>query len=97
VSIGLMMAQTLDEHWFSKLERERIANRLNNPKLEADLYPVGSWRDHPPTGVVVDLSQPRVEPPPAKNDDDDEDDDNSQAGAAAASYRETLSGEGCGL
>src|ERR1035441_6939197 len=62
VSIGLMMAQTLDTHWFSKLERERIAARLNSPKLEADLYPVGSWRDHPPTGVVVDLSQPHAEP-----------------------------------
>ena len=90
VSIGLMMAQTLDEHWLSKLERERVAARLNNPKLEADLYPVGSWRDHPPTGVVVDLSQPRAEPPPAKNDDDDEDDDNSQAGAAPPA-REDLS------
>jgi penicillin amidase len=83
VSIGLMMAQTLDMHWFPKLERERIANRLKNPKLEADLYPVGSWRDHPPTGVVVDLSQPHPAPPPATNDDDEDDDnDNSQASAA---------------
>jgi penicillin amidase len=90
VSIGLMMAQTLDEHWISKLERERIAARLNNPKLEADLYPVGSWRDHPPTGVVVDLSQPHAEPPPATNDDDDEDDDNSQAGAAPPQAIEKL-------
>ncbi len=36
---------------------------LHNPKLEADLYPVGSWRDHPPTGQVVDLSQPHPIPP----------------------------------
>jgi penicillin amidase len=63
---------------------------LNDPKLEADLYPVGSWRDHPPTGVVVDLSQPHAEPPPAKNDDDDEDDDNSQAGAAQPQAIEEL-------
>jgi penicillin amidase len=94
VSIGLMMAQTLDTHWYSKLERERIANRLKNPKLEADLYPVGSWRDHPPTGAVVDLSQPRPAPPPATNDDeDDEDNDNSQAGAAPPE-REDLSALG---
>jgi penicillin amidase len=92
VSIGLMMAQTLDTHWLPKLERERIANRLKNSKLEADLYPIGSWRDHPPTGVVVDLSQPHPEPPPATNEDDDDDDDNdnSQAGAAPPG-REDLS------
>jgi penicillin amidase len=94
VSIGLMMAQTLDTHWYSKLEHERIAARLNNPKLEADLYPVGSWRDHPPTGAVVDLSQPHPEPPPATNDDEDDDDnDNSQAGAAPPE-REDLSALG---
>jgi penicillin amidase len=63
VSIGLMMVQMLDTHWDVKLERERIAAKLNNPKLEADLYPVGSWRDHPPTGLVVDWSQPHPEPP----------------------------------
>ncbi len=86
VSVGLTMAQTLDEHWPSKLERERIANRLKNPKLEADLYPVGSWRDHPPTGVVVDLSQPHPMPPPTE----DSDDENSQA-SAAPPVREDLS------
>jgi len=62
ISIGLMLVQGLDTHWETKLERERIAaklGRFRNPKLEADLYPVGSWRDHPPTGVQVDLSQPR--------------------------------------
>ena len=58
VSVGLMMVEMLDTHWDTKLARERIAPKLNNPKLEADLYPVGSWRDHPPTGVVIDLSQP---------------------------------------
>ncbi len=80
VAIGLMMAQTLDTHWQVKLERERVAARLNDPKLEAELYPVGSWRDHPPTGVRVDLSQPRAAPAPATNDEDDEeDDDRSQA------------------
>src|ERR1035437_3756407 len=52
VSIGMMMVETLDTHWYTKLAREQIAADLHNEKLEADLYPVGSWRDHPPTGVV---------------------------------------------
>jgi len=82
LSIGMMMVQMLDSHWDVKLAREEIAADLHNPKLEADLYPVGSWRDHPPTGTVVDLSQPHPEPP-AKTDSDDDDDDRSQASAEA--------------
>ncbi|HXR38761.1 MAG TPA: penicillin acylase family protein [Terracidiphilus sp.] len=78
LSIGMMMVQMLDTHWDVKLARERIAADLHNPKLEADLYPVGSWRDHPPTGAVVDLSQPHPEPP-AKTDSEEDDDDRSQA------------------
>ncbi len=80
LSIGVMMIETLDTHWNVKLKRARVAARLNNSELEADLYPVGSWRDHPPTGVLLDLSQPHPEPSP---DADDEDDENSQARAAA--------------
>ena len=76
LSIGMMMVDMLDTHWDVKLEREQIAAKLNNPKLEADLYPVGSWRDRPPTGEVVDLTQPRPVPPPAS---DDEEDDRTQA------------------
>jgi penicillin amidase len=72
VSIGLMMVAMLDTHWYAKMGRERVAADLHNPKLESDLYPVGSWRDHPPTGVVLDLSQPHPEPP-ATVDPDDED------------------------
>ena len=45
--------------------REGIVEKLHNPKLVADLYPVGSWRDHPPNGAIVDLSQPHPEPAPA--------------------------------
>ena len=78
VSIGLMLVQSLDTHWDVKLTRERIAADLHNPKLEADLYPVGSWRDHPPTGIQLDLSLPHPEPPPST--DEDEDEDRSQAG-----------------
>ncbi len=79
ISIGTMMVETLDTHWDVKLARERIAQDLHNPKLESDLYPVGSWRDHPPTGLMLDLSQPHPEPPSTG----DEDEDNSQASAGA--------------
>jgi penicillin amidase len=72
IAVGLMMVQMLDTHWDVKLARETIAARLHNPRLESDLYPVGSWRDHPPTGVLLDLSQPHPEPPPS-DDSDDED------------------------
>jgi penicillin amidase len=82
VSVGLMMVQMLDTHWPDKLARERIAAKLGNGKLEADLYPVGSWRDRPPTGVDVDLSKPQPEQP--KTDDDDDDDEPSTASAAPA-------------
>jgi len=78
-SIGLMMVQMLDTHWQPKLSRERIAAKLNNPKLEADLYPVGSWRDHPPTGILLDLSQPHAEPTPSRSgDEEDEEDEPAQ-------------------
>jgi penicillin amidase len=76
ISIGMMMVDMLDTHWDVKLARQQIAARLNNPKLEADLYPVGSWRDRPPTGEVIDLTLPRPVPPPAS---DDEEDDRTQA------------------
>jgi penicillin amidase len=78
ISVGLVMVQVLDTHFDDKLTRDRISAKLNNEKLEKDLYPVGSWRDHPPTGIQLDLSQPHPQPPspPAE---DDEDDDRSQA------------------
>jgi penicillin G amidase len=76
LAIGMMMVQMLDSHWDVKLERELISADLHNPRLEGDLYPVGSWRDHPPTGEVIDWSQPH--PAPADTSDDD-DDDRSQA------------------
>jgi penicillin G amidase len=86
IVIGLMMVQTLDTHWDTKLSRERISRDLHNEKLEADLYPVGSWRDHPPTGEVIDWSQPHPAPPGTN-----EDDDNTQASAApAAAHEDTV-------
>jgi penicillin G amidase len=74
--VGLMMVQTLDTHAVSKLGRAVVEARLHDPKLIADLYPVGSWRDRPPTGIETDLSAPHpAPPPPAKHGDDDDDDD----------------------
>lgn len=71
ISVGMMMVDMLDTHWYAKLWRERIAAKLDNPKLESDLYPVGSWRDHPPTGEVLNLGQPRPQPPATDDEDDD--------------------------
>ena len=48
VVIGLSMVQTLDEHFTEKLGREKLSGKLS-PELLKDLYPTGSWRDHPPT------------------------------------------------
>jgi penicillin G amidase len=79
LSIGMNMVQILDTEWDAKLVREEISADLHNPKLEGDLYPVGSWRDHPPTGELIDWSQPH--PAPSGTSDDD-DDDRSQASNA---------------
>jgi penicillin amidase len=77
VSIGLMMVDMLDSHWYTKFAREHVSARLHDEKLESELYPVGSWRDHPPTGIRIDLSQPHPELLQPTGDDDD--DDRSQA------------------
>ncbi len=58
VLIGLVMFQDLTNSFPVKLSREAIAAQLP-PELVADLYPVGSWRDHPPTQAVVDLTAPQ--------------------------------------
>jgi penicillin amidase len=87
VSIGLTIVQMLDTHWETKLSREAIAAKLNNPKLEADLYPVGSWRDHPPTGVLANPSQPHTKPTPSSDDDGE---DRSQASVAPDAHEDTL-------
>ena len=83
ISVGLAMVQTLDTHIATKLSRGRVSARLSNPALESDLYPVGSWRDRPPTGIRVDLTEPQPIPPPTKNSDDD--DENTESRVAPAS------------
>jgi penicillin amidase len=72
LSVGLMMVQMLDTHAATKLGRAHVQAKLQNEKLENDLYPVGSWRDHPPTGIEVDLSAPHPQPPPSTDDEDDD-------------------------
>ena len=71
MSIAMMMVDMLDSHWDVKLAREEIAAKLNNPKLESQLYPVGSWRDRPPTGEVIDLTQPQPVQPTINDEEDD--------------------------
>ncbi|HSY70712.1 MAG TPA: penicillin acylase family protein [Alloacidobacterium sp.] len=58
ILIALSMVQTLDQHWQDKLGREKIEARLG-PTLAADLFPTGSWRDHPPTVAPPDLTAPQ--------------------------------------
>ena len=83
VSVGLMMVETLDLRIATKVARAHIEARLNSPRLIADLYPVGSWRDHPPTGIKPELSAPLPPPAPAKKGDASEDDDeNTEARVA---------------
>ena len=59
VLIVLSMVQTLDDQWPTKLSREAITRHLG-PTLADDLYPTGSWRDHPPTQALPDLTKPPV-------------------------------------
>ena len=47
ILIELSMDQDLTTSFPEKLGREALAAHLT-PALMADLYPVGSWRDHPP-------------------------------------------------
>ncbi|HUX28712.1 MAG TPA: penicillin acylase family protein, partial [Terracidiphilus sp.] len=72
ISVGLMMVETLDTRVRTKLARGQVTAKLHNPRLEADLYPVGSWRDHPPTGIDLDLSKPHPEPPGTEDSGEDE-------------------------
>jgi penicillin G amidase len=79
ISVGLSMVQELDLQAATKLDRAIVSAALHDAKLEADLYPVGSWRDRPPTGIKVDLSQPQPLPPAPKKDDDADDEENTEA------------------
>ncbi|MGH9599614.1 MAG: penicillin acylase family protein, partial [Terracidiphilus sp.] len=69
VAVGMTLVETLDTHIETKLDRALVDAKLHyDPQLEADLYPVGSWRDHPPTGQILDLTKPQPPPPPAPDE-----------------------------
>jgi penicillin amidase len=59
--VALVMFQDLTNSFPTKLGREAVAARLP-PELLADLYPVGSWRDHPPAQPIIDLTAPQELP-----------------------------------
>jgi penicillin amidase len=60
--VALVMFQDLTNSFPRKLNRETLTAHLP-PALIADLYPVGSWRDHPPTQAPIDLTAPQVNIP----------------------------------
>ena len=62
VLAALNMEQTLSNDFPVKLSREKIAARLQSPALIDDLYPVGSWRDHPPVSTAPDITAPQAIP-----------------------------------
>jgi penicillin amidase len=55
--IGIVMAQNLATDFPTKLNREALSASLPS-NLLPDLYPVGSWRDQPPTQHPPDLTAP---------------------------------------
>jgi penicillin amidase len=58
--VALAMTQDLSTEFPTKLLRESFSAHMP-PELLGDLYPVGSWRDHPPAQSVPDLTSPRPE------------------------------------
>ncbi|WP_158943988.1 penicillin acylase family protein [Granulicella sp. S190] len=60
--VGLVMFQDLTNSFPQELNREALTARLPM-NLVADLYPVGSWRDHPPALPTVDLTAPQQDIP----------------------------------
>src|SRR3984885_13674419 len=55
--VALNMVGRLDTLYPWKLEREKVQAKLP-PNLVAQLYPTSTWRDHPPTQSVPDLTAP---------------------------------------
>ncbi len=58
--VGLVMFQDLTTAFPEKLGRETLGAKLA-PELIEDLYPVGSWRDHPAGEAALDLTAPQPE------------------------------------
>jgi penicillin amidase len=66
--VTMNMAARLDTLYPWKLEREKVQARLG-PTLAADLYPTTTWRDHPPTQLIPDLTAPQQNVPQAPLDE----------------------------
>jgi len=61
ILVSLAMFQDLTDGHPAKLAREALTAQLTAAgaaDLVQDLYPVGSWRDHPPAAAVPDLTIP---------------------------------------
>ncbi len=58
--VSLSMYQDLSTSFPTRLGREAVTAKLT-PEMAADLYPTGSWRDHPAGQPPVDLSAPGPE------------------------------------
>jgi penicillin amidase len=56
--VTLNMVWNLDTLYPWKLEREKVQAKLA-PNLIAQLYPTTTWRDHPPTQSIPDLTAPQ--------------------------------------
>jgi len=62
ILVALAMFQDLTNSFPEELDREALTTRLPL-NLIADLYPVGSWRDHPPAQPIIDLTAPQKDIP----------------------------------
>jgi penicillin G amidase len=60
--VALAMFQDLTNSFPDELDREALSARLPATLL-SDLYPVGSWRDHPPAQATIDLTAPQKDIP----------------------------------
>ncbi len=76
ILVSLVMFEDLTNRFPEKLNREALTARVAPdaaPELRAqflsDLFPVGSWRDHPPSQQTPDLSIPVDEIPQIPLDD----------------------------
>ena len=56
--VALNMVARLDTLYPWKLERAKVEAKLA-PNLVAQLYPTTTWRDHPPTQSIPDLTAPQ--------------------------------------
>jgi penicillin amidase len=66
--VALNMVSRLDTLYPWKLEREKVQAKLP-PNLVAELYPTSTWRDHPPTQSIPDLTAPQQNVPEAPLDE----------------------------